>query len=132
MFSLRNLISVFEIPHLFHGQNPTDLDRRKSSSDVSVCVPDKGVDKVLGFVSVDLSLLLRGFHRLTGWYNIINFSGDCQGQIKVRCPYIVSAWLSHLLISLYIYNNIIIMFYFRQKLIYTYNRSKKKYVYIYI
>jgi len=47
-------------------------------------VPDKTVDKVLGFVSVDLSPLTTGsIPHLCGFYNIIDFNGLCQGQIKV-------------------------------------------------
>ena len=45
--------------------------------------PDKGADKVLGFVSVDLVPLTTGFHQVCGWYNIMDFNGQCQGQIKV-------------------------------------------------
>ncbi|XP_006875492.1 PREDICTED: C2 domain-containing protein 3 [Chrysochloris asiatica] len=44
----------------------------------------KGDEKrVIGFASVDLSPLLSGFQFVCGWYNITDFSGDCQGQIKV-------------------------------------------------
>lgn len=45
--------------------------------------PDKVADKVLGFVSVDLTPLTTGFLQLCGWYNIIDFQGLCQGQIKI-------------------------------------------------
>jgi C2 domain-containing protein 3 len=38
---------------------------------------------VVGFASVDLSPLLSGFQFICGWYNITDFSGECQGQIKV-------------------------------------------------
>uniref|UniRef100_A0ABM5FVV2 C2 domain-containing protein 3 n=1 Tax=Pogona vitticeps TaxID=103695 RepID=A0ABM5FVV2_9SAUR len=41
------------------------------------------VERVIGFASVDLSPLLSGFHLVCGWYNITDFSGQCQGQIKV-------------------------------------------------
>ncbi|KAM8977706.1 C2 domain-containing protein 3 [Pelodytes ibericus] len=41
------------------------------------------VERVLGFASVDLSPLLSGFQSVCGWYNIGDFTGDCQGQIKV-------------------------------------------------
>ncbi|XP_054997908.1 C2 domain-containing protein 3 isoform X2 [Sorex araneus] len=40
-------------------------------------------ERVIGFASVDLSPLLSGFQFVCGWYNITDFSGDCQGQIKV-------------------------------------------------
>ncbi|XP_053162073.1 C2 domain-containing protein 3 isoform X3 [Hemicordylus capensis] len=41
------------------------------------------VERVIGFASVDLSPLLSGFQLVCGWYNIADFSGQCQGQIKV-------------------------------------------------
>jgi hypothetical protein len=45
--------------------------------------PDKAADKALGFVSVDLMPLTKGFPHIAGFYNIIDFNGLCQGQIKV-------------------------------------------------
>ncbi|XP_071786712.1 C2 domain-containing protein 3-like isoform X1 [Asterias amurensis] len=44
---------------------------------------DMNSDRMLGFASVDLAPLLSGFRSLNGWYNILDFSGHCQGQIKV-------------------------------------------------
>ncbi|XP_039527002.1 C2 domain-containing protein 3 isoform X2 [Pimephales promelas] len=41
------------------------------------------VERVIGFVSVDLSPLLSGFQSVCGWYNITDFTGQCQGQLKV-------------------------------------------------
>ncbi|KAK1786009.1 hypothetical protein P4O66_017564, partial [Electrophorus voltai] len=41
------------------------------------------VERVIGFASVDLSPLLSGFQSVCGWYNITDFSGQCQGQLKV-------------------------------------------------
>ncbi|KAK2881256.1 hypothetical protein Q8A67_018524 [Cirrhinus molitorella] len=41
------------------------------------------IERVIGFVSVDLSPLLSGFQSVCGWYNITDFSGQCQGQLKV-------------------------------------------------
>ncbi|KAM4045543.1 C2 domain-containing protein 3 [Anomaloglossus baeobatrachus] len=41
------------------------------------------VERVLGFASVDLCPLLSGFQSVCGWYNIGDFAGQCQGQIKV-------------------------------------------------
>ncbi|XP_063061839.1 C2 domain-containing protein 3 [Engraulis encrasicolus] len=41
------------------------------------------VERVIGFVTVDLSPLLSGFQSVCGWYNITDFSGQCQGQLKV-------------------------------------------------
>ena len=42
-----------------------------------------GEERVIGFASVDLSPLLSGFQYICGWYNITDFSGECQGQVKV-------------------------------------------------
>ena len=53
-------------------------------------LPDKTADQVLGFVSVDLAPLVSGFHQVAGFYNIVDLSGQCQGQIKV------SIWLKRL------------------------------------
>lgn len=41
------------------------------------------MERVIGFASVDLSPLLSGFKSVCGWYNINDFSGQCQGQLKV-------------------------------------------------
>ncbi|XP_028855569.1 C2 domain-containing protein 3 isoform X2 [Denticeps clupeoides] len=41
------------------------------------------MERVIGFASVDLSPLLSGFQAVCGWYNITDFSGQCQGQLKV-------------------------------------------------
>ncbi|XP_078078487.1 C2 domain-containing protein 3 [Mustelus asterias] len=41
------------------------------------------IDRVIGFATVDLSALLSGFLSICGWYNITDFSGQCQGQLKV-------------------------------------------------
>ncbi|KAJ7995602.1 hypothetical protein DPEC_G00246290 [Dallia pectoralis] len=41
------------------------------------------VERVIGFASVDLSPLLSGFQSVCGWYNITDFSGQVQGQLKV-------------------------------------------------
>lgn len=45
--------------------------------------PDKSSDQVIGFVSVDLAPLVSGLKQLCGWYNIIDFSGRCRGQVKL-------------------------------------------------
>ncbi|XP_073517352.1 C2 domain-containing protein 3 isoform X2 [Phyllobates terribilis] len=52
------------------------------------------VERVLGFASVDLSPLLSGFQSVCGWYNIGDFTGHCQGQIKVSITPLES--ISHL------------------------------------
>lgn len=48
-----------------------------------ILIPDKSCDRVLGFVSVDLSPLRSGLQRISGWYNIVDFNGLNRGQIKV-------------------------------------------------
>lgn len=40
-------------------------------------------DAVVGFSAVDLSVLLTGLAVLSGYYNIVDFSGRCHGQIKL-------------------------------------------------
>jgi hypothetical protein len=44
---------------------------------------EKSGDKVLGFVSIDLSPLLSGLQQISGWYNISDSSGNVQGQLKI-------------------------------------------------
>ena len=65
------LISMFQcfIVKVWHQAGPT---------------PDQASDRVLGFCSIDMGPLLAGFRSLNGWYNIMDFSGQCHGQIKVR------------------------------------------------
>ena len=45
---------------------------------------EKSSDKLLGFVSIDLSPLLTGLEQISGWYNIIDTTGNAQGQLKIR------------------------------------------------
>ena len=40
-------------------------------------------DVLLGTASVDLSLLTTGFRQIHGWYNLVDFAGQQNGQIKV-------------------------------------------------
>ncbi|XP_076810068.1 C2 domain-containing protein 3-like isoform X2 [Clavelina lepadiformis] len=40
-------------------------------------------DRMIGFVTVDLSILNAGFRAVNGWYNILDIHGNCQGQLKV-------------------------------------------------
>ncbi|KAG5681101.1 hypothetical protein PVAND_010566 [Polypedilum vanderplanki] len=40
-------------------------------------------DSVIGFTAIDLSVLLTGLPVLSGFYNIIDFSGRCNGQLKI-------------------------------------------------
>lgn len=39
---------------------------------------------IIGFTAIDLGVLLTGTATITGWYNIIDFSGRINGQIKVQ------------------------------------------------
>ncbi|XP_014475766.1 PREDICTED: uncharacterized protein LOC106745039 isoform X2 [Dinoponera quadriceps] len=41
-------------------------------------------DTVIGFAAVDLSVLMAGFPTISGWFHIIDFSGKCNGQIKIN------------------------------------------------
>ena len=49
-----------------------------------IIISDKLTDRVLGFVSVDLTPLASGLQQVCGWYNIMDFSRQIKGQIKVR------------------------------------------------
>ncbi|XP_029032080.2 uncharacterized protein LOC114870947 isoform X1 [Osmia bicornis bicornis] len=40
-------------------------------------------DIVIGFSAIDLSILLSGFPTVSGWFHIMDFTGKCNGQIKV-------------------------------------------------
>ncbi|XP_077975258.1 C2 domain-containing protein 3-like isoform X1 [Styela clava] len=40
-------------------------------------------DRMLGFATVDLSVLRAGFRDVNGWYNVLDIHGQCQGQLKV-------------------------------------------------
>ncbi|XP_046747926.1 uncharacterized protein LOC124412245 [Diprion similis] len=44
---------------------------------------DLNRDIVIGFAAVDLSILLAGFPLVSGWFHIMDFTGKCNGQIKV-------------------------------------------------
>lgn len=46
--------------------------------------PDINTDELLGIATVDLSLLMTGFRCIHGWYNLLDFSGQKTGQIKVE------------------------------------------------
>ncbi len=43
-------------------------------------------DTCIGCVAVDLSPLTFGLAQLSGWYNIVDFAGAVQGQLKVSEP----------------------------------------------
>uniref|UniRef100_A0A182P5F0 C2 domain-containing protein n=1 Tax=Anopheles epiroticus TaxID=199890 RepID=A0A182P5F0_9DIPT len=60
--------------------------RKAALSDAPKCrlLPAPMEDAVVGFCAIDLSVLLSGMPYILGWYNIMDFSGRCNGQIKVN------------------------------------------------
>ncbi|CAD1478146.1 unnamed protein product, partial [Heterotrigona itama] len=40
-------------------------------------------DIVIGFSAIDLSVLISGFPTVSGWFHVMDFTGKCNGQIKV-------------------------------------------------
>lgn len=56
---------------------------RKTAIEKMEKTPKPLEDAVIGFAAIDLSVLLTGLPLLSGWYNIIDFSGRCNGQIKM-------------------------------------------------
>ncbi|CAK9825792.1 C2 domain-containing protein 3 [Anthophora retusa] len=40
-------------------------------------------DVVIGFSAIDLSVLINGFPTVSGWFHIMDFTGKCNGQIKI-------------------------------------------------
>ncbi|XP_049545212.1 uncharacterized protein LOC125956949 [Anopheles darlingi] len=59
--------------------------RKAALSDAPKCrlLPAPMEDAVIGFCAIDLALLLSGLSSILGWYNIMDFSGRCNGQIKI-------------------------------------------------
>lgn len=49
----------------------------------SEMTPAPFVDAVIGFCAIDLSVLMTGLPILSGYYNIVDFSGKVNGQIKL-------------------------------------------------
>lgn len=43
---------------------------------------EKKGSQVIGFTTINLQPLLAGMPLLCGWYNVVDFTGLCQGQIK--------------------------------------------------
>ncbi|XP_058115911.1 uncharacterized protein LOC131286540 [Anopheles ziemanni] len=60
--------------------------RKAALSDAPKCrlLPAPMEDAVIGFCAIDLSVLLSGMPYILGWYAIMDFSGRCNGQIKVN------------------------------------------------
>ncbi|CAF1190222.1 unnamed protein product [Rotaria sordida] len=72
------------IEHLFNEKKVFLLKVwHKINADIE-SIPEKSGDKVLGFVSIDLSPLLSGLQQISGWYNIIDTIGNVQGQLKIN------------------------------------------------
>nr|CAD7400593.1 unnamed protein product [Timema poppensis] len=44
---------------------------------------DETKHMIVGFAAVDLTILLYGLPVVSGWYNLMDFTGHCHGQIKV-------------------------------------------------
>lgn len=58
--------------------------RKAKNTSTAVSKPTPMEDAVIGFSSIDLSVLVSGLVCLDSWHNIIDFSGRCNGQIKVK------------------------------------------------
>ncbi|KAG1676599.1 C2 domain-containing protein 3 [Nymphon striatum] len=43
----------------------------------------KSPDEVQGFVCINLTSLVCGLSYLSGWYNVMDFTGQCKGQMKI-------------------------------------------------
>jgi hypothetical protein len=80
--------TLFSLDHLFDDSKCLILKVwHKINLDLEQQTPEKSGDKVIGFVSIDLSPLMSGLQQISGWYNIIDLVGQCQGQLKVNiCP----------------------------------------------
>lgn len=47
-------------------------------------VPNLQTDSIIGFAAVDLTVLLSGLPSIKGWFNIIDLSSKCNGQINIH------------------------------------------------
>ncbi|GJQ83131.1 hypothetical protein Trydic_g15369 [Trypoxylus dichotomus] len=45
--------------------------------------PNFESDTILGIAAIDLTVLLAGMPTVSGWFNIVDFSNKCNGQIKI-------------------------------------------------
>lgn len=59
--------------------------------------PNFLTDIVLGFAALDLTVLLSGLPTVQGWFNIVDFSSKCNGQIKIQVTPLenISKFLDH-------------------------------------
>nr|XP_018673314.1 C2 domain-containing protein 3 isoform X1 [Ciona intestinalis] len=53
---------------------------RESGNEEDVVI---ATDRMIGFATVDISVLSSGFGAVNGWYNLLDIHGNCQGQLKV-------------------------------------------------
>jgi hypothetical protein len=61
-------------------------------------------DTVLGFAAVDLTVLLFGMPWVSGWFSIMDFAGQCSGQIKVSI-HALAQQLANLSVLHFTYHN---------------------------
>jgi C2 domain-containing protein 3 len=71
------------IEHLFNEKKVFILKLWHAEIDSISNQSQTSTDKMLGFVSIDLSPLLSGLQKISGWYNIIDTLGNIQGQLKI-------------------------------------------------
>ncbi|TGZ37226.1 uncharacterized protein [Temnothorax longispinosus] len=60
---------ILKVWHLIDPDVSKDINLRK--------------DIVIGFSAIDLSVLMTGFPTVSGWFHIMDFTGKCNGQIKI-------------------------------------------------
>jgi hypothetical protein len=58
-------------------------NKMKHSDNILINLDNNSSIQLIGNVKVDLGSLLCGLGHITGWYNIQNYLGQCQGQLKV-------------------------------------------------
>ncbi|XP_055378560.1 uncharacterized protein LOC129610168 [Condylostylus longicornis] len=58
---------------------------KKAATDLAHCrlLPTPMEDSIIGVSSIDLTVLMARMPLISGWYNIIDFSGKVNGQIKL-------------------------------------------------
>ncbi|XP_070521702.1 uncharacterized protein [Cardiocondyla obscurior] len=61
---------IFKVWHLINPDACKDINLKR--------------DIVIGFSAIDLSVLMAGFPTVSGWFHIMDFSGKCNGQIKIN------------------------------------------------
>lgn len=58
---------------------------RKTSNEIlqARLLPNPMEDVIVGFVAIDLTVLMAGMPSITGWFNVVDYSSRINGQIKV-------------------------------------------------